>query len=85
MSNRRKLQPPPNVARYAAAYRCTDCTGRAGKIWRDHAGVWHVAIQHDDGCPVLTGRVSPAAADVAAVDRAGIDRAVVILGVRDDD
>ena len=85
MSNRRKLRPPSNVARYARAYRCTDCTGRAGKIWRDRYGIWHVAIAHDDECPVLGGRVSPAAADVAAVDRAGIDRAVVILGVRDGD
>ena len=65
MSNRTRLRPPPAVAAYARAYRCSDCSARAGKP-RRAAGSWHVDVRHDDSCPVLTGSVDKTAAGVAA-------------------
>lgn len=70
MSNRRKIKPTPSAAAraYAKAYRCHDCTGHVVRLRHDkhQAGVWHVDVAHDDDCPVLTGRVSPHTAGLAA-------------------
>ncbi len=67
MSNRRRLRPPVTVTRFAAAYACTDCTGRAGRLRLDAAGVWHLTVEHDDGCPVLAGVTSPSSAALKAL------------------
>lgn len=81
MSN--PIPPPASVVAYAAAYRCHDCTGVAATVWMDRQGIWHVSIEHDDECPILTGQVTPVAAAAAAVDRAGLDDTAVIVAVRD--
>jgi hypothetical protein len=39
MSNRRKLNPPDAISRFASAYRCFDCTGRAERMVLDNAGI----------------------------------------------
>ncbi len=80
MSNRRKLNPPPEVRAYSAAYRCSDCTSTIGKTYRDEFGVWHIAIEHDETCPVLTGTTDPFA-DVVNAAR-GLAVGVVVGQVR---
>jgi hypothetical protein len=41
----------------AAAYRCGHCHADTG-TFTDEAGIVHISVHHDDGCPVLTGVVS---------------------------
>lgn len=72
MSNRSRLTPPAHVVAYARAYRCSDCTGRAGKPRHRHGG-WHVEIRHDSGCPVLTGKVDRTTAGIAAATAAATE------------
>lgn len=79
MSNRRRLTPPASVSRYAAAYRCSDCSSVIGQTYLDAVGVWHVQIKHDETCPVLTGTTDPFRdALAAAVGLAGLG--VVYVG-----
>ncbi|MBM7091035.1 hypothetical protein JTP67_21325 [Streptomyces sp. S12] len=47
----------------AAAYQCGHCTSEISARTSD-TGTVHVVVHHDDGCPVLTGALTPAA-DVA--------------------
>lgn len=80
MSNRTRLPPPAEVLAFARAYRCTDCTGRAGKPRRQH-GQWHLDIRHDNSCPVLTGVTSRTAAGLsAAAAAAKIGKGVLYIG-----
>jgi hypothetical protein len=51
-------QPPPQVAAFAASYRCGHCNSDPAEVARDEYGIWRLAIGHDDGCPVLAGAVS---------------------------
>jgi hypothetical protein len=46
----------------AAAYRCGHCRSETG-MRTDEAGVVHVTVHHDDGCPVLVGAL-PSTPDV---------------------
>ncbi len=80
MSNRRRLTPPASVRAYRRAYRCSDCASTTGQTYSDEIGVWHVVIQHDDTCPVLTGVTDPFA-DVVSAAR-GLGVGVVIGEVR---
>jgi hypothetical protein len=60
VSNRRRLTrpvPPPAVAALAASYECGHCDADIGRPYRDADGIWHLAVAHDDGCPVLGGTV----------------------------
>lgn len=72
MSNRPKVKPkpPPAVQAYADAYRCTDCRSTTARPRRDHRGLWHIDIRHDDCCPVLAGTVPHRGAGRAAARRA---------------
>ncbi|MEU3227164.1 hypothetical protein ABZ695_28915 [Streptomyces sp. NPDC006976] len=41
-------------------YRCGHCTGHVeGITTNDTTGAMHARVEHDTGCPVLTGSVSP--------------------------
>lgn len=51
-------QPPPTVVALAAAYTCGHCNSDPAKLTQDEYGIWHLAIGHDDGCPVLSRAVS---------------------------
>ena len=45
-------------AAIAANYQCGHCHSDPARLTQDEHGVWHVAIAHGDGCPVLTGALS---------------------------
>ncbi|WP_327430937.1 hypothetical protein [Streptomyces sp. NBC_01236] len=47
----------------AATYQCGHCNSETSTR-TDDLGIVHVAVHHDDGCPVLTGALS-SALDVA--------------------
>jgi hypothetical protein len=46
----------------AAAYCCGHCNSETD-LNTDEAGIVHVVVHHDDGCPVLTGAL-PSTPDV---------------------
>lgn len=46
----------------AATYRCGHCVSETSTSTDDN-GIVHVAVHHDDGCPVLIGAL-PSAPDV---------------------
>lgn len=58
------MDAPEQIARIAANYTCGHCDSDPASLTQDALGAWHLAIPHDDNCPVRTGAVS-AAADVA--------------------
>jgi len=41
----------------AATYRCGHCNSETG-TYLDDNGITHIAVHHDDGCPVLAGTLS---------------------------
>ncbi|MFF3872921.1 hypothetical protein [Streptomyces sp. NPDC001978] len=45
------------AATLAAAYQCGHCTSETSTFTDDN-GIEHIAVHHDDGCPVLTGTLS---------------------------
>lgn len=51
-------QPPNSVRALAAAYTCGHCNSDPAQLAQDQFGIWHLAIGHDEGCPVLSGSVS---------------------------
>lgn len=51
----------------AANYRCGHCNSDTRLTYDDH-GMPHLVIEHDDGCPVLTGALT-AAPDVLRASR----------------
>lgn len=74
MSNRRKSRrdrearrversqilvgPRDTVDAIAAGFRCPDCASQHGARWVDPDGRAHVVVEHDAGCPYLTGATS---------------------------
>jgi hypothetical protein len=52
-----------NAEAIAATYQCGHCNSETS-LTADDAGIHHIAVHHDDGCPVLTGAL-PSAPDVA--------------------
>lgn len=50
--------PPASITALAANYRCGHCNSEPTKLTPDEHGMWHLAIPHDAGCPVLTGAIS---------------------------
>jgi hypothetical protein len=52
---------------FAANYRCGHCNSDT-RLVHDGFGVPHLVIEHDDGCPVLTGALT-AAPDVLRASR----------------
>ncbi|MBP2581634.1 hypothetical protein J3A78_002112 [Streptomyces sp. PvR006] len=53
-----KEKAPPDVLALAAAYTCGHCNSDPARLTQDEYGIWHLAIGHDEGCPVLTRAVS---------------------------
>ncbi|SBV00566.1 hypothetical protein YW5DRAFT_01904 [Streptomyces sp. Ncost-T6T-1] len=54
------LGHPEDLAALVTNYRCGHCTGRVeGLVTNNTTGGMHAFVQHDDGCPVLVGAVSP--------------------------
>lgn len=51
-----------NPSVIAAAYQCGHCNSETSTR-TDAAGIVHVVVHHDDGCPVLVGAL-PSAPDV---------------------
>ncbi|MGW6456654.1 hypothetical protein ACWF94_12150 [Streptomyces sp. NPDC055078] len=48
------------IARMVSNYECGHCTGRVESLTTDEkTGILHAFIEHDDGCPVLAGTLSP--------------------------
>lgn len=45
------------AAQLAATYQCGHCISEAS-TYTDDNGIEHIAVQHDDGCPVLAGALS---------------------------
>jgi hypothetical protein len=75
MSNTRKLvrdkgtrTPPPSMIAYAEAYECGHCDADISVLHYpgEPDEMWHLNVAHDDGCPVLAGRVSSAPAGLRA-------------------
>ncbi|MER5211954.1 hypothetical protein ABT063_15575 [Streptomyces sp. NPDC002838] len=50
----------------AAAYQCGHCQSETSTR-TDEAGIVHLVVHHDDGCPVLTGVLSALPDAVRAV------------------
>lgn len=50
--------PPKAVKDFAAHYKCSHCNSRVDRLTRDASGIYHVAISHDDSCPVLRGTIT---------------------------
>ncbi|MFG2892955.1 hypothetical protein [Streptomyces sp. NPDC048248] len=63
--------------RVAAAYRCSHCHSTTGGTWRDRHGIQHLAVAHDDGCPVLTGALPDAPDALRAAVTAGCSAILV--------
>jgi hypothetical protein len=70
VSNHPKLRPPAAVLAAARAYRCGHCRSRTGNPKRDHSGIWHIGIHHDQTCPVLAGTISRAPAGIRSAQSA---------------
>ncbi|MFB6567367.1 hypothetical protein [Streptomyces noursei] len=51
-------QAPDSVRALAAAYTCGHCNSNTARLAQAEDGMWHIGIEHDDGCPVLNGTVS---------------------------
>ncbi|GAA2987620.1 hypothetical protein [Streptomyces fulvorobeus] len=52
--------PANTLAAMVTNYRCGHCTGVVEALTTDETtGAMHAYVRHDDGCPVLTGAVSP--------------------------
>lgn len=49
--------PTSRIAAFAANYQCGHCNS-VTTPYDDEDGNPHLAIEHDDGCPVLSGAVS---------------------------
>lgn len=79
MSNRRKIKPPTrhttmligdlDASALAADYRCGHCNSQVGPAALGADGVTHIAILHDDGCPVLTGALTAIPDTMRAIRR----------------
>jgi hypothetical protein len=50
--------PPKSIKDFAAQYKCSHCNSRVDGLTRDTTGIYHVAICHDDSCPVLRGTLT---------------------------
>lgn len=51
---------PETMATMVSNYRCGHCTGVIETLATDDTtGTMHAYVQHDDGCPILTGAVCP--------------------------
>lgn len=61
-------RPPASVLALAAAYACGHCNSDPAQLVQDQYGIWHLAIGHDEGCPVLTGAVSDLPDAVRAIE-----------------
>lgn len=59
--------PSPAVAAFLAAWSCFDCASGPAHARPERDGVWTVVLEHDPDCPTLSGAVSYASADAAAV------------------
>lgn len=51
--------PVPMPSLIANYTRCSSCGTEQPAPRQDQNGMWHRDFEHADGCPILTGAVSP--------------------------
>lgn len=77
-------KPPANIAAFAAAYQCADCDSETELVPDPLLpGLWRLKVMHDEGCPVLNGRVSKVDAAQAAAEQTP-GRTLYLSGRRDE-